>query len=67
MASDSAKHMVMSQGEDPILEQDCGVVKHRLAALARGSLSLVLRRPSRDPATSQAEVKATIAQIKPGT
>ena len=67
MVSDSAKHMVMSQGEDPILEQDCGVVKHRLAALARGSLSLVLRRSKqRVPVTSQAEVHAISAQFEHG-
>lgn len=55
------------RAKDPILERDCGVVKHRLAALARGSLSLVLRRSEhRFPATGQAEIHVTSAQFEHG-
>jgi hypothetical protein len=56
--------------QEPILEQDSGGASHRQAALARGSLSLAVlvsrRFNRRDPGTSQAELNATITQIKHG-
>lgn len=56
------------RSKDPILEQDRGVTRHRLAALARGSLSLVLRRcEQRVPVTSQAELHVTSAQFEHST
>jgi hypothetical protein len=68
LGSESAIPRSCLAENDPNLEQDSGVVRRRLVALVRGSLSLVSRHSEqRVPATGQAETDATTTQFEHGT